>query len=231
MLTTLLTSLPLIVVIACASAAMLYACVYLVLFAENRRYWQARFRQMAPTSDEYPRCLLVVPCKGLEHGLRDNLAGLLRQDYPNYEVTFVVEDGRDPAIPIIREVIREHRFVTARLLIAGRADVSGQKVHNLQAATSDLKPEIEILVFADSDAGTKNTWLRWMTGGIGRERLGARTGYRWMTPLDKRVPTLIGCSINNAVASMFGNGGHFLVWGGAWAIHRRVFDAASLRET
>ncbi len=208
----------------------LYAIVFLLLAIENRRFWRARDLQTPPCQIRYPRCLVVIPCKGMEHNLRENLSSFLRQDYPNYEVAFVVEDKDDPAVRTIQILISENRCVQSRLVVAGRSENAGQKVHNLRAATGDLAPEIEFLVFADSDSVSKGTWLRWLTGGLGKPGTGARTGYRWMIPLNKKLPTLIGCSLNNAVASMFGPGGHFLVWGGSWAIKRAVFDGAGLRQ-
>ena len=34
---------------------------------------------------------LLAPCKGVDLGLAENLRPLLEQDYPNYEVVFLVE--------------------------------------------------------------------------------------------------------------------------------------------
>ena len=75
--------------------------------------------------------MLITPCKGFDVDLEGNLAALLRQDYPDYEVTFVVESDADPACPVIRRVMAGHPQVAARLLVAGVAHHSGQKVHNL----------------------------------------------------------------------------------------------------
>jgi hypothetical protein len=51
-----------------------------------------------------------------------------------------------------------------------------------------------------------------------------------MVPKNKKLPTLLGCTINNAIASFLGRGKHYLVWGGSWAIHRNIFDAVGIRE-
>ena len=40
---------------------------------------------------------------------------------------------------VIRRVMAEHPAAAARLLVAGRATESGQKVHNLRAATADCR--------------------------------------------------------------------------------------------
>ena len=87
-----------------------------------------------------------------------------------------------------------------------------------------------MLVFADSDAMPQRSWLSWLTYNVGLEGLGANTGYRWMIPRNHSLWTKIGCAINNSLAAMMGRGKHFLIWGGAWAIHRKVFEASGIRE-
>ena len=61
-----------------------------------------------------------------------NLGSLLVQDFPAYEVIFVVDDPRDPARPVIDSLIRTN--AAARLLVADKALESGQKVENLRTA-------------------------------------------------------------------------------------------------
>jgi len=48
-----------------------------------------------PPSDYAPFATVIAPCKGMDDGLEENLAALLEQDYPNYEVIFVVDDKND----------------------------------------------------------------------------------------------------------------------------------------
>ena len=59
------------------------------------------------------RALVVVPCKGLDVGLEENLRAVMRQDYGDYEVTFVVESDDDPACTAIRRVMAEYPEVNA----------------------------------------------------------------------------------------------------------------------
>lgn len=211
-------------------ASWVYSIAFLTLVAENHRFWRVHQKKPVPSTHTYARANVIIPCKGMEHQLRENLTAFLHQDHPNYEVTFVVERATDPAVQLIRNLQKENRCIKTRLVIAGRTEDCGQKVHNLRRATEDLSIDVDVLVFADSDANPKNTWLRWIVNRVGRENLGARTGYRWMFPKNKKVPTLLGCTINNALTSFLGRGKHYLVWGGSWAIHRNIFDAVGIRE-
>lgn len=219
-----------IVTAICIVASWIYSIAFLTLVVENHRFWRVHQKKPAPSTHTYPRANVIIPCKGMEHQLRENLTAFLHQDHPNFEITFVVERATDPAVQLIRNLQKENRCISTKLVIAGRTEECGQKVHNLRRATEDLSIDVDVLVFADSDASPKSTWLRWIVNRIGRENLGARTGYRWMIPKNKKVPTLLGCTINNALASFLGRGKHYLVWGGSWAIHRNIFDAVGIRE-
>ena len=225
-----LTTAFLIVAVTCIVASWIFSIAFLTLVAENHRFWRVHQKKPVPSAHIYARANVIIPCKGMEHQLRENLTGFLHQDHPNFEVTFVVERATDPAVQLIRNLQKENHCIKTRLVIAGRTEDCGQKVHNLRRATEDLPIDIDVLVFADSDANPKSTWLRWIVNRVGRRNLGARTGYRWMVPKNKKLPTLVGCTINNALASFLGRGKHFLVWGGSWAIHRNIFDAVGIRE-
>ena len=76
-----------------------YCAVFQLLMVENHRFWRGRSKLPAPTQPYYPRVHLIIPCKGMEPGLRKNLLAFIRQDYGYYEISFVVESARDPAIP------------------------------------------------------------------------------------------------------------------------------------
>ncbi|MBK8304426.1 MAG: hypothetical protein IPK98_13860 [Chloracidobacterium sp.] len=54
-----------------------------------------------PRSDYTPFATIIVPCRGVDKGLDENLAAFLKQDYPKYEVIFVVDDKNDPAVAVI----------------------------------------------------------------------------------------------------------------------------------
>ena len=79
-----------------------------------------------PPRDYSPFASVIVPCRGLEPGLTENLAALLHQEYPEYEVIFVTDNETDPALEVIQSIIEEnaHR-VTVRAVIAGPAFDSG----------------------------------------------------------------------------------------------------------
>ena len=215
---------------------------------EHRRFARSRFKRL---HDCRPRgkAMIFAPCKGVDLDLERNLERLFDQDYEQYEITFIAESRSDPCCAVIERVMSEHGHIRSRLVIAGKADaagsadangadangenVSGQKVHNLRFATKDLSPDIDFLVFVDSDAQPRREWLRALIGRLGqrqRTAMGAATGYRWMIPTRPTLLNLILYSINCGVATLFGSRGWYPVWGGSWALRRETFEATDLRR-
>src|SRR4030095_4067400 len=72
-----------------------------------------------PKSHFEPFATVIAPCKGLDDGLKENLAALLEQNYPAYEVIFVVDDEGDHATDVIRSVSRKDAAnMKSKLVIA-----------------------------------------------------------------------------------------------------------------
>ncbi len=193
---------------------------------EHRRF--ARGRLAKPRSlERWPKTLVVAPVKDLDPEFLENVKPLLIQDHPDYRVTFVVETTSDPAVPLLRSVLA-HSPGRANLVVAGRSSTSGQKVHNLRVATARLHPAVEVIAFVDADARPGPGWLKSLVGRLDGPTAQAATGYRWMIPQRNTLPNLILCSLNAAIAGVFGPRTHRMVWGGSWAIRRDVFDACGL---
>ncbi len=104
-----------------------------------------------PLPDYTPFASVIAPTRGLDQGLRENIAPLLKQNYPDYEVIFVTDNADDPSVPVIEEASKSSA-VSSRVVFAGDAIDSGQKVHNLRVAVSQVDARSQVLVFVDTDA-------------------------------------------------------------------------------
>jgi glycosyltransferase involved in cell wall biosynthesis len=195
---------------------------------EHRRYVRSCMRNL--THQASGRVALFAPCKGIDLDFEVNLRALLRQDYDNFEIVFIVESTDDSAYPAIRRAMADHPWVPARVVVAGRATESGQKVHNLLVATEHLSQRVKYLAFVDSDARPRPEWLRILVSRLERPGLGAVTGYRWFTPARPTVANALVYSMNCDVLSLLTRSSHHLIWGGSWAIRRDVFDDLKLRD-
>ncbi len=198
-----------------AAVVIVHALLLALQNWEHCRYVRSCMRRLEryrPTG----RVALFAPCKGLDLELEGNLRALLRQDYDDYEVTFIVESADDPAYPAIRRAMADHPAVPSRVVVAGRASDSGQKVHNLRVATEHLSARIKYLAFADSDARPRPEWLRVLVSRLDEPGLGAVTGYRWFTPSQATLANGLVYSMNCDLVSLLTRSSHYLVWGGSW---------------
>ncbi|MBV9958310.1 MAG: glycosyltransferase [Acidobacteria bacterium] len=192
-------------------------------------------REMAkPRGDFTPFVSLIAPCRGLDQGLKENLSALFRQDYPAYQIIFVTDHADDPSVAVIEEVRRENEDVRSplvRLVIAGEATESGQKVHNLLAAVSEVDEKSVVLAFTDTDARPSGDWLRRLVAPLADERVGAATGYRWFIPARGGLASHLRAVWNASIASALGeNGEKNFCWGGATGIRRATFEELGMRE-
>lgn len=174
--------------------------------------------------------MLIVPCRGTDLGIERNLNTLFRQDYDNYQVRFVVESKDDPVYPIICRLFDSHPQVEAEVIVAGPTEHSGQKVHNLLAATAELPNGVDYLAFVDSDARLRRQWLRALVARLDRPGVAASTGYRWFLPQRPSLANHLLYSLNSSVGVFMGKHPPTVVWGGSWAIRRDRFQSLGLRS-
>ena len=219
----------LIIAVLIVAAAIVQSALLVLQTWEHRRYARSCMRSH-DRCQASGRALVVAPCKGVDVGQMDNLRAIMRQDYDDYEVAFVVESEDDPACAVVRRVMAKHPERRARLVIAGAADESGQKVHNLRAATAAIGRHIDFVAFVDSDARPRRQWLRLLLARLQDDQYGAATGYRWYMPETASPANLLLYSINCGVMMLLGKRSHYLVWGGSWAMRRREFDEIGLHE-
>jgi ceramide glucosyltransferase len=187
-----------------------------------------------PLPDYTPFVSVIAPSRGREEGLAKNISALFKQDYPNYEITFVTDRPDDSSLSVIEETISAENIsprVSARVVIAGEARDSGQKVHNLRVAAGDVEPRTEVLVFVDTDARPDSNWLRSLGAPLSNERIGASTGYRWFVPDRGGLSSQLRSVWNASIASALGeHEDKNFCWGGSTAIRKSIFDRLNVVE-
>ncbi len=178
---------------------------------------------METTGTILPSATVIVPVKGEDEGLKENLAALADLDYPDYELLVVARaEGDIPpgAVP-----------QRARVVIAGNGDPgTGEKINNLLAAVAAARPESDLLAFADSDGRSRPRWLRALAAGLEEKDIGAATGYRWHLPEPADFWSLMRSVWNGVIAGEFGPGPVRFAWGGAMAVRRETFEQARVAE-
>jgi ceramide glucosyltransferase len=215
-------------------AALLVLQAVISLQGGARYLSYIRLETVKTKPDYTPYASIIAPCRGLDQGLRENLAALFKQDYPAYEIIFVTDAAHDPALKVIEDLRREfaeREQIATSVVIAGEAKGSGQKVHNLRAAVSETNPKSEVFVFVDSDARPETGWLRSLIAPLADEGMGAATGYRWFIPVKGGFSSRLRAVWNASIASALGpQSDKNFCWGGSTAIRRATFERASVMD-
>lgn len=183
-----------------------------------------------PIADYTPLVTIFAPCRGIDQGMLENLDAFLSQDYPEYEIIFIVDEASDEATGLIESAWREARR-QVKLVVAPKAVDSSQKVANLREAIPYADPSSEAFVFIDSDSRPPKEWLRNLVAPLADATIGAATGYRWFISKNQTFASEMRNMWNASIASALGpNRETNFCWGGATAIRREVFEQLDIRE-
>jgi len=186
-----------------------------LLLIEFLRYWGKR-RYTFTQRDADASVLVIVPCRGLDLTLRENIESLKHQKYQKYSLVAVVDDEHDAATQILRE-----EGVTVIFSDAECSGCSG-KVRAIATALEHY-PDYDFYVIADSDATYPEDWLASLLRPLSDSTCGISTTFPVFTPLSgfwskvKMVWGFIGMSMMDSPVTRFG-------WGGSLAFRRELLD-------
>src|SRR3989442_10710013 len=99
-------------------------------------------RRLRAPDGPLPPATVIVPVKGMDQGLRENLAALASLDYPDYELIVVAHSAADipgGVLPPRAKVV----------LAGGKPSDTGEKIQNLRAAVRAARKRTAIFAFAD----------------------------------------------------------------------------------
>ncbi len=132
-----------------------------------------------------PFAAVVIPCKGVDAGFDANLHRFLNQDYPDFQVVFVVATTADLAYQSLHARLETavtsgvSRQPQMALVVAGVSDGRGEKVNNLLRGIEAVDATAQVLVFADIDATPSPDWLRSLVASLSNSQITVSTGFRW----------------------------------------------------
>ena len=175
-----------------------------------------RYVQRPAKSDYKPRTLVIVPCKGKDLTLEENLKSLAGQRYGSYDAVAVVDDDKDEAVRSIKRA--GMRFITTdRRFSAGSGKV------NAIATAFDRLKNYDVYVIADSDILVKSDWLGLLVAPLGDKSVGISTTFPYFRSRGgfwSRVKTVwgfVGIGMMESEVLRFG-------WGGSLAFRKEVLD-------
>jgi ceramide glucosyltransferase len=180
-----------------------------------------------------PSAAVIIPLKGVDEGLDANLAEYLTQDYPRYQLIFVVAEEVDPAHAFLAARLAAPpegaARVPAALVVAGHSQDCGEKVHNLLRGLESVQVGTEVLVFADADARPPRHWLRSLVAPLEDASVTVSTGFRWYLP-GASFASQLRAAWDASIATLLGEHKDNFAWGGSMAIRAADFRRLEVAE-
>ena len=162
---------------------------------------------------------IIIPIKGLDAGLEENVKSILSQDYSKYEVIYVVDDYNDPSVSILRKY-NVKIIKTEETCVKCSGKIKAQ-LTGLKNASGD------VIVFGDSDTRYPKYWLKELVRPL--SDFIATTVFSWPKPYKFSFSNFIRAGFWTFGFESQAIGGTFL-WGGSMAFKRDFFDPYVIQE-
>jgi ceramide glucosyltransferase len=152
-------------------AAIPWVYYVLVLYSTSRFFRDAR-KENPPNTDFLPPVSCLKPIRGLDVEAYENYVSFCRQDYPDYEILFCVDEG-DPALPVLEKLMRDFPERRIRLLFGSGRNGINDKVARLVRLVNEA--EHDLLVITDGDVRVRPDYLRAMVSPFRDPKVGSAT--------------------------------------------------------
>jgi len=122
-----------------------------------------------------PSVSLLKPVRGTDFASYENYSSFCRQEYPDYEILFAVNEAEDGAVPLIRRLIAEFPACQIRIFVGAENLGANRKVNKLARLSREARHEI--LVLTDGDVRVGPNYLREVVAPFVEESVGAVTSF------------------------------------------------------
>src|ERR1700719_2651199 len=107
---------------------------YLMALYSSVRY----FTRKEPSPSNFtPPVSNLKPIRGLDPDAYENLASFCRQDYPEYEIVFCVDQDDESVLSVIERLTRDFPECRIRVLFGSGSDAPNDKVAKLARLVSE----------------------------------------------------------------------------------------------
>jgi ceramide glucosyltransferase len=158
-----------VVLVLAAAPLLYYALATRVAITFFRREREQRLGSYTPPVS------IIKPVRGVDFGSFDNFSSFCRQDYPDYEILFAVNDDGDSALPLIQQIIAEFPERRIRMLVGAENLGANRKVNKLARLAREAKHDV--LVLSDGDVRVGPNYLREVVAPLLDRTIGAVTSF------------------------------------------------------
>ncbi|MGC2334153.1 MAG: glycosyltransferase [Candidatus Acidiferrales bacterium] len=145
---------------------------YLLAIYSTIRFFKTSRREITQDANFTPPVSCLKPIKGLDPEAYQNYSSFCKQDYPDYEIVFCVDEN-DPALPLIERLKREFPERRVRILLGSGRNAINDKVARLVRLTTEA--EHDIFVITDGDVRVRPDYLRSVVAPFRDSKVGAAT--------------------------------------------------------
>jgi ceramide glucosyltransferase len=136
--------------------------------------WRFFSRERArPIRDFTPPVSILKAVRGTDFATFENYASFCRQNYPEYEIIFALNDAEDSAAPVIGRLIEEFPERKIRVLVGAEDLGANRKVNKLARMAHEARHEI--LALSDGDVRVSANYLREVVAPFASKQIGAVT--------------------------------------------------------
>ncbi len=157
-----------------AAAGVVSSSLYYLLCLWGAAKFLQEHRSAAEDGPEFlPPISILKPLKGVDPEMYESFRSQCRQDYPEHEVIFGVSDANDPAVEVVRKLMREFRPGMISLVVCPEILGTNRKVSNLAQMLNAAKNEY--LIVNDGDIRVEQDYLRRVIAPLADSKIGMVT--------------------------------------------------------
>lgn len=144
-------------ILALAIGPLVY---YLIGIYSAWRFFRVAHRassQASAGSGPLPAASVLKPVRGIDPNAYENFASFCRQDFPEFEILFAVNDPSDPVVPVIEKLIADFPARAIRLVVVTERLGANTKISNVCRLVREARHDL--LVITDSDVQVEPGYL------------------------------------------------------------------------
>ncbi|MEM0136535.1 MAG: glycosyltransferase family 2 protein, partial [Thermoplasmatales archaeon] len=155
------------------------------------------------------KALVILPIRGVDYGLEENLEALKKQMWKNYDIIAVIDSEDDLSVPFLK--IEGIRYIYS----SEKCDNCSGKVRAILSALRKF-PDYDFYTIADSDIRVSREWLSLLLAQLNNSSVGVSTSFPVFYPAGgfwskvKMFWGAVGQSMMESDLTKF-------VWGGSMA--------------